>query len=56
LQILLQLFGLLSGFAIILIITKQLMSYNAYKARPDDLVNAQQLLSEKDGRISLIHL
>jgi hypothetical protein len=32
------------------------MRYNAYKARPDDPVNAQQIVSEKDVRISWIHL
>jgi hypothetical protein len=32
------------------------MMYNAYKARPDDPVNAEQFLSEKDLRISWIIL
>ncbi len=35
---------------------EQPMRYNAYKARPDDPVSAQQLVSEKDVRISWIHL
>ena len=30
--------------------------FNAYKARPDDPVKAQQLLSDEDVRISWIHL
>jgi hypothetical protein len=35
---------------------EQPVRYNAYKARSDDPVNAQQLMSDEDVRISLIHL